>query len=149
MFNETETKIIDTEIQNLIKMKAIIEVQECHDQFISTIFTRPKKNGEYRVIFNLKNLNESIEYHHFKMDTVESAVNLLSKNCWMTSVDIRHAYLTVRIATEHQKYLRFRWKGKCFQYTCLPFGLSSAPRIFTKLLKPVFATLRQAGCTII
>ena len=130
-------------------MKAIIEVQECHDQFISTIFTRPKKNGEYRVIFNLKNLNESIEYHHFKMDTVESAVNLLSKNCWMTSVDIRHAYLTVRIATEHQKYLRFRWKGKCFQYTCLPFGLSSAPRIFTKLLKPVFATLRQAGCTII
>ena len=82
------------------------------------------------------------------MDTLESAVNLLSKGCWMSSVDIRHAYHTVNIAEEHQKFLRFEWKGKFFQYTCLPFGLSSAPRIFTKLLKPVFATLRSEGCSV-
>ena len=32
-----------------------------------------------------------------------------------------------------------------YQYTCLPNGLASAPRIFTKLLKPVFNILRQKG----
>ena len=30
-------------------------------------------------------------------------------------------------------------------HTCLPFGLSSVPRIFTKLLKPVVAYLRSKG----
>ena len=32
-----------------------------------------------------------------------------------------------------------------FQYTCLPNGLASAPRYFTKLLKPVYSTLRSQG----
>ncbi|ODM90605.1 Transposon Ty3-I Gag-Pol polyprotein [Orchesella cincta] len=30
-------------------------------------------------------------------------------------------------------------------YTCLPFGLSCAPRVFTKLMKPVVETLRSQG----
>ena len=29
--------------------------------------------------------------------------------------------------------------------TCLPNGITSAPRIFTKLMKPVYSTLRQYG----
>ena len=29
-----------------------------------------------------------------------------------------------------------------YAFTCLPMGLTSSPRIFTKILKPVFATLR-------
>ena len=41
--------------------------------------------------------------------------------------------------------MRFYWKGQLFQYTCLPNGLSSAPRHFTKILKPVYSTLRKRG----
>ena len=65
----------------------------------------------------------------------------------MASVDIKDVYYTVPIATEHQKYLKFMWRDKLYQYTCLPNGLASAPRIlnFTKLLKPVFNVLRQKG----
>lgn len=40
---------------------------------------------------------------------------------------------------------RFYWKGVEYQYTCLAMGLASAPRIFTKLLKPAFSTLRKRG----
>lgn len=60
-------------------------------------------------------------------------------------IDIKDAYYTVSIATEHQKFLKFRWRDNLYQYTCLPNGLASAPRIFTKLLKPVFNILRQKG----
>ena len=144
-FNLIESEVIDQEIKNLLKMGAVVKAILGPDQFLSSIFVRPKKNGEYRVILNLKNLNEYVVYHHFKMDTFESAVNLVKENCFMASIDIRHAYHTIPIALEHQKYLRFRWKGKIFQYTCLPFGLSSAPRIFTKVLKPIFAKLRTLG----
>ena len=49
------------------------EVTFVEGQFISPIFVRPKKNGEYRMILNFKKLNESVEYHHFKMDTLEFA----------------------------------------------------------------------------
>ena len=34
-------------------------------------------------------------------------------------------------------------------FKCLPFGLSLAPRVFTKLMKPVVGLLRQNGCRLI
>jgi hypothetical protein len=49
-------------------------------QYISSIFTVPKKDkNEYRMILNLKELNEYIEPHHFKMETFESALKLIKK----------------------------------------------------------------------
>ena len=79
------------------------------------------------------------------MDTLQSAIRLMTPNCYMASVDLRDAYYSVPIHNEDQKYLRFGWNSKLFQFTCLPNGLACAPRLFTKILKPVYATLRQKG----
>ena len=65
----------------------------------------------------------------------------------MANVDLRHAYYSVPIAKEHQNFLRFSWNNKIFQFTCLPNGLASAPRYFTKIMKPVYARLRNLGYT--
>ena len=97
------------------------------------------------MILNLKELNSFVEYEHFKIDSLRSVIGLMTPNCYMASIDIKDAYYTVPIAIEHQKYLKFAWRDKLYQYTCLPNGLSSAPRIFTKIMKPVFQTLRQQG----
>ncbi|XP_067664507.1 uncharacterized protein [Haliotis asinina] len=67
----------------------------------------------------------------------------------MASIDLRDAYYSVPIAEEHRKFLRFEWQGILYEYTCLPNGLACAPRRFTKLLKPAYATLRQQGCTVV
>ena len=67
------------------------------------------------------------------------------ENCYMASVDLTDAYYTVPVAVEHRRYLRFLWRNRLFQYTCLSNGLVSALRYFTKLLKPVYSTLRSQG----
>ena len=101
------------------------------EEFISTIFLRPKKNGTYRTILNLKAFNEFIAHHHFKMDTLEAAVNMMRPGYFMALVDLKDAYYTVPIHASHQKYLKFCVDGALYKYTCLPYGLASAPRIFT------------------
>jgi hypothetical protein len=50
---------------------------------------------------------------------------------------------TIPIRKTDQKYLKFRWRGKLFQCTCVPFGLSIAPWLFTKIMKPVLKYLRS------
>ena len=110
---------------------------------MSPIFTRVKKDGSHRVIFNLKKLNESVSYHHFTMDTLETALKLMTENCCMTSLDLKNPYYSIPIAKEHQKNLKFVWNSELYAFTCLPMGLCSSPRVFTKLMKPVFATLRS------
>ena len=145
-FNDAESAIIDYEIVKLLNKGVIVESTHSQGEFVSSIFLRLKKNGvDYRMILNLKELNKFILYRHFKMDSLKTVTDLMTQGCYMASVDIKDAYYTVAIATEHQKFLKFRWRDKLYQYTCLPNGLASAPRIFTKLLKPVFNILRQKG----
>ena len=96
------------------------------------------------MILNLKNLNQDIEYNHFKMDTLLVALTLITPGCYMASIDLKDADYSVPIDGQHKKFLRFRWEGQqLWQFDCLPNGLALAPRQFTKLLKPVYAHLRE------
>ena len=106
-FNEKEQIIIDTEIKNFLERGIIEKAFHCEGEYISNIFIRPKKNGTYRVILNLKPLNEQIEYYHFKMDTFETALKMVTPNCWMQTIDLRDAYYCVPVAEESRIWLRF------------------------------------------
>ena len=39
--------------------------------------------------------------------------------------------------------------GKLYQFNCLPFGLASAPWVFTKTLRPVIALGRELGMRLV
>ena len=97
------------------------------------------------MILNLSKLNEFVEYHHFKMDTLEVAMKLIEPHCFMTLIDLKDAHYSVPIHADHHKYLKFVWKGILYKFTALPNGLFSGPRSFTKLLKAPFSQLRKPG----
>lgn len=61
----------------------------------------------------------------------------------MASIDLQDAFHLVSLHESHRKFVRFEWKDTLYEYTCLPFGLSCSPRIFTKLMKPVVEYLRS------
>ena len=63
----------------------------------------------------------------------------------MASVDLKDAYYSVPIASEDRTFLKFEWEGNYYQYTCLPNGLACAPRLFTKILEPIYADLHSVG----
>ena len=125
------------EIEQLLHKNVICESRNVRDSFISTVFIRNKKDGAKRFILNLTALNDYVEKIYFKMDTLHSVINLMKRNCWFASVDLKDAYYSVPISLAYQQYLSFCWDGKTYNFTCLPNGLSSAPRIFTKLMKLV------------
>ena len=65
------------------------------------------------------------------------------------SLDINDAYLHVLICARHQRFLRFAIGKDHYRFVALPFGLASAPRVFTKVLAPILALLRQQGIAIV
>ena len=71
------------EIDKLLLEGDISETTHYPGEYISTVFLCPKKDGGYRLILNLKNLNDHVQYQHFKMDTLQSAIRLMTPNCYM------------------------------------------------------------------
>ncbi len=89
-----------------------------------------------------------IAYEHFKMDGLFMLKGLLSQGDFVAKIDLKDAYFTIPIAKSDHRFLHFHWNGLLWQFTCLPFGLASAPRVFTKILWPILAILRCQGLKI-
>lgn len=140
-----ESKLIEQEIQKLLTLGAI---QICNDnpkQFISSTFLVKKPNGKYRFILNLKTLNKWVKSEHFKLEDIRTACNLMFPGCYMAKIDLKDAYFALSINEGHRQYLCFRFKDKTYQFNVMPFGLCSAPLVFTKIMRPVLAELRKQG----
>lgn len=106
-FNDTEQKIVSELLNKFLQKQIIEEVQHESGEVISHIFLRAKPDGSHTLILNLSNLNEHIEYKHFKMDTLKSVLNLVHKNCYFAKIDIKDAYYHLKTRPTYRKYLRF------------------------------------------
>ena len=137
------------EVGELLQKGAVAEVEEPHGGFYSNLFLVPKKDGRQRPVINLKALNCFIQPQHFKMEGIHTLKELMKPGDWFAKLDLKDAYFTIPMHSSQRKYLRFVLQGKTYEFHCLPFGLSSAPWVFTKTLKPVAALLREMGVQMV
>jgi hypothetical protein len=147
-YKAEEKRFLEEEIKELVRKGVLERVKHTPGEYISNVFLREKKDkGKFRMILNLKKLNEYIKDEHFKMDTLITALNMVYQDCWFLSLDFTDAYYTISVNPESRKYLRFEFEGQLYEFTCLPNGLKPAPRLFTKLLKVPLAHMRKVKGT--
>ena len=144
-FNETHAEFINAEISEMLQKGVILEIEDSRDCFISNIFLRPKPGNKFRMIIDLSDLNKFVSKQHFKMDHLDVASDMLFPGAWLASIDLKEAYYTIPISESDQKYLCFQWENKVYKFTCVPFGLSSAPWLFTKTLRPIYSKFHENG----
>lgn len=141
-----EMTALDSEVCDLLMKGSIEETDQ--PGFMSHLFCIPKKTRDLRPVLNLRPLNAYIAPHPFKMETLESVCHLINKGDYLTSLDLQDAFHHVLIHPHSQCYLQFRWKGKQYQFKVLPFRLSLAPLIFTKVLRPLLQWAHKQGIRI-
>ncbi|XP_053114316.1 uncharacterized protein LOC128328210 [Hemicordylus capensis] len=134
-------------IGHLLQIQVIEPVPELefgHGVY-SLLFLVPKKDDSWRAILDLKRLNRFVRKRTFHMETLKSIKRAVHQGDWLFSIDLSEAYLHVPVHPRCRRYLRFAYSHQHFQYRALPFGLSSAPRVFTKMMVAVIAHVRQQG----
>jgi hypothetical protein len=83
------------------------------------------------------------------MEDQSVAKQLFKVGYFLFSFDIRSAYHHVTIFKEHRKYLGFSWNyddhTHFYVFNVLPFGISTAGFVCTKLLRVVVTKWRSLG----
>lgn len=149
-WSPSEKKDMTKAIKNLLSLGAVSPCVPSDDQFISKTFLASKPNGDKRFILNLKNLNHFVSKLHFKMEDYRTASRLVPTNGYMATIDLKEAYLLIAIRESDRKYLRFQFENEnrdviTYEFNAMPYGLSVAPRTFTKIMKEVISHLRFQG----
>lgn len=147
-FTKDEMHFLKMEINRLQDLGVIKKTKKSFGQFVSGYFLVKKSNGKFRFILNLKFFNDFVHTEHFKLEDIRTVVNILEYQDYMCSIDLKDAYFLIPIDKAYWKYLRFCFENQLFEFTCLPFGLSTCPYIYSKVIKVAIAYLRSKGIRI-
>lgn len=124
------------------------KVTSPQSNFLSPYFLIEKPNKNPRFILNLKQLNSFLPQIHFKMEPYRTVLKLIQEGSYMCNIDLKQAYY-IPFHQEFRKYLSFKFDDPTYHYCALPFDLSLAPYIFTKVTKPILSYLRSKNVTCV
>ena len=124
---------------------------------VSPIGVIPKKNqkNKWRMIHDLSSPNGSSvndgiskEVSSISYESVDSAaakMQACGKGAIMAKLDLRHAYQVVPTHPKDRPLLGMQWQGRILIDTALPFGLRSAPKIFSSVADALLWVMRWRG----
>ena len=147
-YTEKEIVFIDQEIARLCQCGAIREtdfVPKC----ISPLKCAPKTSGSFRLIHDLRHLNEYIEPKKFQYDGIETVCQYIEPDDVAITLDLKNGFYHVPIQESYQTYIGFKWRLKTYVWQVLPFGLRCSPWYFYKILRPVVQFLREQNLRVV
>ena len=122
-------------------------------EIINPLSVSIQSSGKKRLILDLRYINHHIWKHTIIFDDCSIALQYFIGGCFMFSFDLKSGYHHIDIFPDHRKFLSFAWKidgvTRYFSFQVLPFGLSSAPCIFTKCIRPLVKHWREKGFFIV
>ena len=144
-------EFVEEAIGELVSSHRVIEVNKS-PWVVNPLTVSIQPNGKKRLILDLRYVNKHLNKQKVKYEDWKVALAYFQKGAYMISFDLKSGYHHVDIHPDFQTFLGFSWKfsdqTKYFIFTVLPFGLSTAPYIFTKVLKPIEKYWRFQGINI-
>ena len=119
----------------------------------------PKRNqsNKWRLIVDLsspegRSVNDGIDPNlcSIKYASVDDAVNIiqrLGRGTLLAKLDLRDAYRIVPVHPNDRPLLGMQWRDSIYIDTALPFGLRSAPKIFSALADALLWILQFQGAS--
>lgn len=142
---------VSSTIDDLISSGMIREVK--HKPYIvSPLSVATNSVGKKRFILDLRYVNDHLHKEFVSFDDLRDFQHYVRPNGFLFKFDLRQGYYHVDIFENHQEFLGFCWSGnkekKYYVFTVLPFGLSTAPCLFTKLLRVLVRVWHKQGIKI-
>ena len=141
-----------------VEENRIVQVAEGMQEVVISRFGLIPKKGQankWRLIQDLsypsgESVNDGIDRDLCSLTyvTVDKAVDQiisLGKGALLAKIDVKHAYRNIPVHPEDRHLLGMKFEGKVYLDTTLPFGLRSAPKIFTAVADALEFVIRNHG----
>jgi len=119
------------------------------------IIPKSSQPGKWRIIVDLsspdtKSVNAGIEpelcsLQHLQLHEVIAEVSRIGRGAQLAKLDIESAYRKIPVHPGDRQLLAVQWAGQTFFDTRLPFGLRSAPKIFSAVTDALQWSMRRQG----
>ncbi len=137
-------EFVDESVHKLLEGDCIKQVMEI-PYICNPLSVVKNRKGKLRLVVDLRFVNRYIWKCKFKYEDLRTVLSMFETGHYVITFDLKAGYHHIDINKEHWKYLGFGWKGQYYVFSVLPFGLSSACYIFTKVMRPLVRYWRSLG----
>ena len=131
----SQRALADQELDRLVREGTLEPVD--HSEWaalIASVLKPDKKSvricGDFRVT-----VNPVSKLNHYPIPKVDDLFTTLQGSKLFTKLDLRQAYLQLPLDEDSRKYVVINTQKELFRYTRLPYGISSAPGIFQRVME--------------
>jgi len=128
-------------------------IQECPKEELICILPLGialNRVGKQRLVWDARHVNDHLRITTMKMETLQREGRALFTGASHGgSCDLSSAYHHISMHPSAYPYLGFAWKGRFYRFIVLPFGLATAPRIFSLVMGHTARFLRYCGIRIL
>ena len=144
---------VSSAISDLVNLGLIVELF-LPPTVINPLSVSVNSEGKARLILDLRHVNKHIPKAKFRMEDWKVFLQYVLRGGYMFKFDLKSGYHHVDVCQSHQQFLGFQWPlgggvNRYFCFTVLPFGLSSAPYLFTKLFRPLVRYWRASDIHLV
>ena len=147
-FSVRENNFLRSEIPKLLA-SGCIKKSDNKPRCVSRISCVPKSDGTFRVVTDLRNVNNYLVDRKCVYEGIEEVLSFIEPNDRLVTADIKNGFFHVKIAEEFWEFLGFNWNNQYYTWVVAPFGLKLSPYYFCKILRPVVKHLRLSGLNIV
>ena len=126
------TEEISAEL-NRLEREGIIERIDS-SPWVSNLTIALKKNGAIRLCVDLREVNKAVIPDQYPLPTVNELFHTFRGAAVFTKIDLRWGYNQIPLAEDSRQLTAFITHQGLYQYKRMPFGLSSAPAAFQKII---------------
>ena len=100
-----------------------------------------KKDGAWRFCVDYRRLNDVTCQDAFPLPRIDDSLDALAGNALFSTLDLVSGYWQVPLSPDAQEKSAFVTRSGLWKWKVLPFGLTSAPATFQRLMENVFRGL--------
>lgn len=126
-----------------------IAVSKDEARCIMSLVVAVNAEGKKRLCWNGKPANALWDVPSFKFEGVQVALAMMRPGDFMFGFDLQKGYMQIPLKPVFRQFCCFEWKGKVYRYKVMPFGVSTGPRDFSKIVRAMIGRWRAMGirCT--
>lgn len=143
-----DVEFVRGEVAGLLQCGAVCDVTSSpasEKRVVAALTVAVNREGKKRLCWNGRPLTGFLPYQKFKMEHVHVAAALMRPGDFMFTIDMKSGYHQLPVKPWFRRLLCFEWEGRVYQWQVLPFGLSTAPRAYSKVTRVLVKRWRQEG----
>ncbi|CAB4027684.1 Retrovirus-related Pol poly from transposon, partial [Paramuricea clavata] len=125
--------LVEAELKRM-KDEGIIEEVTEPTEWCAPIVPVPKKNGQVRICVDMKKLNEAVKRERYVLPSLDDIAPSLHGSEVFSKLDAASGFWQIPLHPESSKLTTFITPFGRFCFRRPPFGISSAPEIFQRLM---------------